>query len=69
VAVTGYGQETDRRASREAGIDRHLVKPLEVEELESLVPEQELRRAADRARESLAVAPMRRAGRWGGEEG
>jgi hypothetical protein len=65
VAVTGYAQETDRRTSRAAGFDR-LVKPLEVEELESLVQEQELRRAADRARESLAVGPMRRAG---GEEG
>jgi CheY-like chemotaxis protein len=66
VAVTGYGQVSDRRASREAGFDRHLVKPLEVDELESLVHEQELRRAADRARESLAVGPMRRVG---GEDG
>jgi PAS domain S-box-containing protein len=69
VAVTGYGQVSDRRASREAGFDRHLVKPLEVDELESLVHEQELRRAADRARESLAVGPMRRAGSGGGEAG
>jgi PAS domain S-box-containing protein len=27
VAVTGYGQEEDRRKSREAGFDEHLVKP------------------------------------------
>ena len=57
VAATGYGQETDRRAAREAGFDRHLVKPLGVDELETLVHEQELRRAAERARESLAGAP------------
>ena len=28
VAVTGYGQEEDRRRSREAGFDYHLTKPL-----------------------------------------
>ena len=27
VAVTGYGQETDRQRSREAGFDHHLTKP------------------------------------------
>ncbi|HEY3588014.1 MAG TPA: ATP-binding protein, partial [Myxococcaceae bacterium] len=62
VAATGYGQEADRRTARDAGFDRHLVKPLGVDELETLVHEQELRRAADRARESLASAPLRRAG-------
>ncbi len=29
VAVTGYGQETDRRRSSEAGFDAHFVKPLD----------------------------------------
>ena len=28
VALTGYGQETDRRRSAEAGFDAHLVKPV-----------------------------------------
>ena len=28
VAVTGYGQEEDRRRSREAGFNHHLVKPV-----------------------------------------
>jgi CheY-like chemotaxis protein len=28
VAVTGYGQESDRRLSQDAGFDRHLVKPI-----------------------------------------
>ena len=27
VAMTGYGQESDRQRSREAGFDHHLVKP------------------------------------------
>ncbi|MGZ6130689.1 MAG: ATP-binding protein, partial [Myxococcaceae bacterium] len=69
VAATGYGQESDRRASREAGFDRHLVKPLEVDELETLVHEQETRRAAERARESLAGTALRRSGAPGSDDG
>ena len=30
VAMTGYGQETDRRRSQEAGFDHHLVKPADL---------------------------------------
>jgi CheY-like chemotaxis protein len=37
VALTGYGQEEDRRRSREAGLDRHLVKPVDPAELERLL--------------------------------
>ena len=37
VAVTGYDTEHDRRASREAGFDLHLVKPVDPEELERLL--------------------------------
>jgi len=33
VALTGYGREADQRRSREAGIDVHLVKPIDVEAL------------------------------------
>jgi PAS domain S-box-containing protein len=29
VAVTGYGQESDRERSREAGIDHHMTKPVD----------------------------------------
>ncbi|QEH38459.1 Sensor histidine kinase TmoS [Aquisphaera giovannonii] len=39
VALTGWGQEGDRRRSKEAGIDRHLVKPLDPAELEGLLAE------------------------------
>ena len=31
VAITGYGQEADQRRAREAGFDRHLVKPVDPE--------------------------------------
>jgi CheY-like chemotaxis protein len=29
VALTGWGQEEDRRRSREAGFDHHMIKPVE----------------------------------------
>jgi PAS domain S-box-containing protein len=37
VALSGWGQEEDRRRSREAGIDYHLVKPVDVNALQSLL--------------------------------
>jgi PAS domain S-box-containing protein len=37
VAVTGWGQEEDRRRSREAGFDHHLVKPIELDSLRGLL--------------------------------
>lgn len=37
IALTGWGQDADRKKSREAGFDGHLVKPVEVPELERLV--------------------------------
>jgi DNA-binding response OmpR family regulator len=33
VAMTGFGEEEDRRRSREAGLTHHLVKPFEPTEL------------------------------------
>jgi PAS domain S-box-containing protein len=37
VAVSGYGQEEDRRRSKEAGFDHHLIKPLDHDALLSLL--------------------------------
>lgn len=37
IALTGYGQEEDRRHSRAAGFDAHLVKPVEPEQLRRLL--------------------------------
>lgn len=37
VAVTAYGQPSDRRRSRQAGFEAHLVKPLDVNELAPLL--------------------------------
>jgi CheY-like chemotaxis protein len=36
VALTGYGSEEDRRRSRKAGFDEHLIKPLSSEDLKQL---------------------------------
>jgi PAS domain S-box-containing protein len=37
VALTGYGQEQDRRRSVEAGFEAHLVKPVDLRELRRLI--------------------------------
>jgi signal transduction histidine kinase len=37
VALTGWGQESDRRRSQEAGFDTHLVKPLDLDQLTALL--------------------------------
>jgi len=37
VALTGWGQENDRREAREAGFDHHLVKPAEIGALKELL--------------------------------
>jgi CheY-like chemotaxis protein len=38
IAVTGWGQDEDRRRSRAAGFDHHLVKPVELAHLQVLLP-------------------------------
>jgi signal transduction histidine kinase len=37
VAVTGYGQDADRQRSAEAGFARHLVKPIDLGELQKAI--------------------------------
>jgi signal transduction histidine kinase/ActR/RegA family two-component response regulator len=37
IAVTGYGQEEDRRRSKEAGFDFHLTKPVDPAQLKALL--------------------------------
>ena len=39
VALTGWGQDEDKRRSREAGFDHHLTKPPEPEVLARLIAE------------------------------
>ena len=37
VAMTGYGQASDRARSREAGFDHHLVKPAQFHQVENIL--------------------------------
>jgi two-component system CheB/CheR fusion protein len=37
VAVTGYGQDSDKQRSRESGFDLHMVKPVESADLKELL--------------------------------
>ncbi|HEY0337204.1 MAG TPA: PAS domain S-box protein [Burkholderiales bacterium] len=37
IAMTGYGQEDDRKRSRDAGFDHHLVKPVDLAVLAALL--------------------------------
>ena len=42
VALTGYGQDEDRRRSEEAGFNGHLVKPVDFDALQSLIAQMPL---------------------------
>lgn len=39
ISISGWGQEEDRRRSREAGFNYHLVKPVEIEDVNKLLAE------------------------------
>jgi CheY-like chemotaxis protein len=41
IAISGYGQEEDRRLAKEAGFDHHLVKPIASDDLIKLLRESE----------------------------
>ena len=51
LAVTGWGQESDKHRSRDAGFDHHLTKPVDSEEVERLLS------AATGARATERTAP------------
>ena len=44
VAITGYGQEIDRRRTRESGFDEHMVKPVRLDALEAWLRRSQNRR-------------------------
>ena len=43
VAITGWGQEEDRRRAREAGFDHHLTKPVDPEAISRLIDQPDAR--------------------------
>ena len=40
IAMTGYGQDSDRQRSEEAGCEHHLVKPVDPQKLQDLLARQ-----------------------------
>jgi signal transduction histidine kinase/DNA-binding response OmpR family regulator len=62
IALTGYGQPSDRQRAREAGFDHHLTKPADPQDLLELVASWAESRPAPRRRES--DAEVGHAGGW-----
>jgi len=56
VALTGYGQDSDRQKSKDAGFDHHLVKPADFAKLQQI-----LTRASERA---VGVSPLIQPQSW-----
>jgi two-component system CheB/CheR fusion protein len=52
IAVTAFGEPEDRVRSYEVGIDLHLVKPVQVQELETVLERFQAVRAQTSTRES-----------------
>jgi len=46
IAVTGWGQERDRRTALESGFDYHLIKPMQPEDIQALIDEGRSRAAS-----------------------
>ena len=46
IAVTGYGESQDRNRALEAGFDAHLVKPVDMAVLESVLGRAQSERSA-----------------------
>ncbi|HET9940318.1 MAG TPA: response regulator, partial [Candidatus Eisenbacteria bacterium] len=57
IAVTGWGQESDRRRAQEVGFDAHLVKPATPEALFGLLASFDTPRAGRAAEPSIAAQP------------
>jgi CheY-like chemotaxis protein len=51
VALSGYGQEEDRRRSATAGIDHHLIKPANLNSLIELIGRHAMPHDANKAME------------------
>ncbi|MCC7418879.1 MAG: response regulator [Planctomycetaceae bacterium] len=47
VALTGYGQDEDRRKSRHAGFDEHVIKPIDIATLRKVLRHPKLAERAD----------------------
>jgi CheY-like chemotaxis protein len=50
IAMTGWGQEVDRQRSQASGFDHHLVKPVDIDQLQRLLGERIECTGMDRSR-------------------
>ena len=57
IAITGWGQDVDRRKSQEAGFDHHLVKPVDAHEISALMTRTRARRRVGRGPRTLDPPP------------
>ena len=63
VALTGYGQEEDRRTAIEAGFDYHLTKPTSLDALQQVLASRPARapRQVERRFAAIAAPPVSQA--------
>lgn len=54
VALTGWGQDDDRRKSAEVGFDHHLMKPLEMSVLQAILADRKKSLSREQMQSSLA---------------
>ena len=57
IALTGWGQDSDRRQSQDAGCDAHVVKPVDPARLSELIAEL-CSRAVEPAASALVERPL-----------
>ena len=57
VAVTGYGQDSDRDSALAAGFDHYLVKPIDTDALQAILAQAGARRTQGHAAEDLPKTP------------
>jgi CheY-like chemotaxis protein len=57
LALTGWGQEEDRRQSTEAGFDGHFVKPVDHDVLEKYLRELQVRGTPEAPRSASGTGP------------
>jgi PAS domain S-box-containing protein len=57
IALTGWGQESDRQRAIDAGFDRHLTKPVDAVELEALLSKDVPAKAREPLMSSATVPP------------
>jgi len=58
IALTGYGQSGDRDATRKAGFDHHLVKPVQPAELMTLLAQAQSSMASDESPSESSPQPV-----------